>query len=320
MQPRNGQTSLRGAQFVDPQALARIQNLELLARFVVDGFINGLHRAPYLGFSLDFAEHRGYEPGDDLRRVDWRVFGRTDRFYVKQFEADSNANCVVALDVSKSMRYGAAQAATKPRSHEGAGGGLSKLDYGRFLAASLLYFSSKQRDRVGLVTFDTEIIEYVPASAKHLDFALYALDRIGEAKAGSLARPLLTMTERLRRRGIVAIISDLYDEPDAVAEAVKPLRFRGHDVIVFHVLDPTELDFPFADAATFEDLETGDRMPIVPDALREQYRALVRRHIEALGRLFTDSRIDYALFNTSVPLDYALFRYLSARERLSRAR
>jgi uncharacterized protein (DUF58 family) len=315
MQPRNGQTSLRGARFVDPQALARIQNLELLARFVVDGFINGLHRAPYLGFSLDFAEHRGYEPGDDLRRVDWRLFGRTDRFYVKQFEADSNANVVVALDVSKSMRYGAA----KPRG-AGEDTGLSKLDYGRFLAASLMYFSSKQRDRVGLVTFDTDIIEYVPASAKHLDFALYALDRIGAAKVGSLAKPLLTMTERLRRRGIVAIISDLYDEPDAVADAVKPLRFRGHDVIVFHVLDPTELEFPFAEAASFEDLETGDRMPIVPDALREQYRALVRQHIEALGRLFTDSRIDYALFDTSVPLDYALFRYLSTRERLSRAR
>jgi len=316
MQPRNGQTSLRGAQFVDPQALARIQNLELLARFVADGFSNGPHRAPYLGFSLDFAEHRGYEPGDDLRRVDWRLFARTDRFYVKQFEADSNANCVVALDVSKSMRYGSAQA----RAGGQEGPGISKLDYGRFLAASLLYFSSKQRDRVGLVTFDTEIIEYVPASAKHLDFALYALDRIGEARAGSLERPLLSMTERLRRRGIVAIISDLYDEPDAVAEAVKPLRFRGHDVIVFHVMDPAELDFPFAEAASFEDLETGDRMPIVPDALREQYRALVRRHIEELRRLFTDCRIDYALFNTSVPLDYALFRYLSARERLSRAR
>lgn len=316
MQPRNGQTSLRGAQFVDPKALARIQNLELLARFVVDGFINGLHRAPYLGFSLDFAEHRGYEPGDDLRRVDWRLFARTDRFYVKQFEADSNANVVVALDVSKSMRYGAAT----PGGAAGADAGLSKLEYGRILAASLLYFSSKQRDRVGLVTFDTDIIEYVPASAKHLDFALYALDRIGTAKAGSLAKPLLTMTERLRRRGLVAIISDLYDEPDAVAEAVKPLRFHGHDVIVFHVLDPSELEFPFDEAASFEDLETGDRMPIVPDALREQYRALVRQHIEALGRLFTDSRIDYALFDTSVPLDYALFRYLSTRERLSRAR
>lgn len=297
---------MRGAQFVDPKALARIQNLELLARTVVDGFINGLHRAPHLGFSLDFAEHRGYEPGDDLRRVDWRVFGRTDRFYVKQFEADSNSNCVVALDVSTSMRFGSR--------------GITKLDYGRYLAASLVYFSHKQRDRVGLMTFDSEVVEYVPPSAKHLEFALFALDRIGDARPGSLAGPLLRMTERLRRRGIVAIISDLYDEPDAVAAAVKPLRFQGHDVVVFHVLDPAELEFPFDEAASFQDLESGDRMPIVPDALRDQYRALVRQHVETLGRLFKDSRIDYTLLDTSVPLDYALFRYLSTRERLSRVR
>ncbi len=297
---------MRGAQFVDPKALARIQNLELLARTVVDGFINGLHRAPHLGFSLDFAEHRGYEPGDDLRRVDWRVFGRTDRFYVKQFEADSNSNCVVALDVSTSMRFGS--------------GGITKLDYGRYLAASLVYFSHTQRDRVGLMTFDSEVVEYVPPSAKHLEFALFALDRIGDARPGSLAGPLLRMTERLRRRGIVAIISDLYDEPDAVAAAVKPLRFQGHDVVVFHVLDPAELEFPFDEAASFQDLESGDRMPIVPDALRDQYRALVRQHVETLGRLFKDSRIDYTLLDTSVPLDYALFRYLSTRERLSRVR
>ena len=164
---------MRGAQFVDPSALARIGNLELLARTVVDGFINGLHRAPHLGFSLDFAEHRGYEPGDDLRRVDWRVFARTDRYYVKQFEADSNANLVVALDVSTSMRY--------------ASRGVTKLDYGRFLAASLLYFSHQQRDRVGLVTFDTEILEYVPPSARHLEFGLYALDRVADGRPGSLA-------------------------------------------------------------------------------------------------------------------------------------
>jgi uncharacterized protein (DUF58 family) len=291
---------------VDPSALARIRNLELLARTVVDGFINGLHRAPHLGFSLDFAEHRGYEPGDELRRVDWRVFARTDRYYVKQFEADSNANVVVALDVSTSMRYASA--------------GVSKLDYGRFLAASLLYFSQLQRDRVGLVTFDTEIVEYVPASARHLPFSLYALDRVGDPRPGALAQPLRTLTERLRRRGIVAIISDFYDEPEEVANAVRPLRYRGHDVIVFHVLDPAELDFPFSESASFQDMETGDRMPIVPVALREQYRALVREHTASLGRLFTDSRIDYALFNTAVPLDHALFNYLSARERLSRAR
>jgi uncharacterized protein (DUF58 family) len=300
------ETALRGARFVDPLTLARIQNLELLARTVVDGFINGLHRAPYLGFSLDFAEHRAYEPGDDLRRIDWRLWARTDRFYVKQFEADTNANVVVALDASKSMRFGSR--------------GLSKLDYGRFLAASLLYFSHKQRDRIGLVTFDQDVLEYVPPSAKHLDFALHALDKTEAGRPGALSAPLLQVTERLLRRGIVAVVSDLYDEPQAIVDAVKPLRYRGHDVIVFHVLDPAELDFPFDEAASFEDIETGDRMPIVPDALREQYRALVRQHIETLGRLFTDNRIDYALFSTSVPLDYALFRYLSTRERLSRVR
>jgi uncharacterized protein (DUF58 family) len=297
---------MRGAQFVDPSALARIRNLELLARTVVDGFINGLHRAPHLGFSLDFAEHRAYEPGDDLRRVDWRVFARTDRYYVKQFEADSNANIVVALDVSTSMRFGSS--------------GVTKLDYGRFLAASLLYFSHRQRDRVGLATFDKEIVEFVPPSARHLEFGLYALDRVSDGRPGTLQAPLLTLTERLTRRGIVVVISDLYDEPEAIAKAVRPLRYRGHDVIVFHVLDPAELEFPFSDAASFEDLETGDRLPVVPAALRDQYQALVRQHTEALGRLLTDSRIDYALFNTAVPLDHALFHYLSARERLGRVR
>lgn len=298
--------AIRGAQWVDPKALARIQSLELLARTVVDGFINGLHRAPHLGFSLDFAEHRAYEPGDDLRRIDWRLFGRTDRHYVKQFEADSNANCIVALDISSSMRFGTR--------------GITKLDYGRFLAASLLYFSHTQRDRLGLATFDREIVEFVPPSAKHLEYALCTLDRIGSPRPGALAGPLLTLTERLHRRGIVVVVSDLYDEPDAVAQAIRPLRFRGHDVIVFHVLDPSELDFPFEDAASFQDLETGDELPIVPDALRDRYRALVRGHVAALQRLLTDSRIDYALFDTSVPLDHALFQYLSARERLRRVR
>lgn len=150
---------------------------------------------------------------------------------MKQFEADSNANCVVALDVSKSMRFGSQ--------------GLTKLDYGRYLAASLLYLSSTQRDRVGLITFDTDVIEYVPPSAKHLEFALYALDRVGERGSGALAAPMLKLTDRLKRRGIVAVISDLCDEPEAVAKAISPLKFRGHDVIVFHVLDPAEIDFPY---------------------------------------------------------------------------
>jgi len=299
-------TVMRGAQFVDPATLAKIRNLELLARTVVDGFINGLHRAPYLGFSLDFAEHRAYEPGDDLRRVDWQLFARTDRYYVKQFEADSNANFIVALDVSKSMRF--------------ASRGLSKFDYARFLAASLTYFAHKQRDRVGLLTFDREIVDYVPASAKHLEIVLHTLDRSEPGRPGSLGPPLLLATERIRRRGIVALISDFYDEPQVVIDAVKPLRFRGHDVMVFHVLDPAELDFPYDEASSFEDLESGERLPIVPEALREEYRALIAAHSAALSKLFTDGRIDYSLFNTATPLDYALFRYLSTRERLMRVR
>jgi len=308
--------TMKGAQFVDPKVLARLDSLEFVARSVVDGFINGLHRAPHLGFSLDFAEHRGYEPGDDLRRVDWRVYARTDRFYVKQFEADSNANVVVLLDVSASMRFGSR--------------GIPKIDYGRYLAASLLYFSHTQRDRVGLITFDRGVVDYVPPSAKHLDFALFALDRAGRdrhagappgaARQGLLKPPLLTATERLRRRGIVVVVSDLYEEPEAVAEAIRPLRFRGHDVIVFHLLDPAEREFPFEEESSFEDIESGERLPVVPEALRAEYQALVQAHIDALGRLFVDSRIDYALFDTSVPLDFALFRYLSARERLRRVR
>lgn len=309
-------TPASGARFLDPSVLARIGNLELLARTVVDGFINGLHRAPHLGFSLDFAEHRGYEPGDDLRRVDWRVFARTDRFYVKQFEADSNANCVVALDTSASMRY--------------ASGTMTKLDYARYLAASVLYLSHLQRDRVGLVTWADGIGDYVPPSARHLDYALHALDRLDSrpqarpaTPAGGTAAPAtpwLTLSDRLRRRGIIVVLSDLYEEPERVAAALRPLRFGGHDVIVFHVLDPAEIEFPFEEAASFVDLESNDRMSVVPQSLREQYRALVQDHVAALSRGFADSRIDYALFQTSQPLDHALFRFLATRARLSRVR
>ena len=295
-----------GAAFVDPKVLARIGNLELLARTVVDGFINGLHRAPHLGLSLDFAEHRGYMPGDDIRRIDWRLFARTDRFYVKQYEADSNANFSVLLDISPSMSFGSQ--------------GLTKLDYSRYLAACLTYFSHTQRDRVGIVTFDHDIVTRVPPSAKHLDVVLHTIDRIKTGRAGDLAGPLFRMTEHFRRRGILVLISDLYDEPDAVLDAVKPLRYEGNELIVFHVLDPAEIDFTYDQSSRFQDLETGVEIPIVPDRLREQYQALMREHTEALSKRLSLNRIDYALFNTSVPLDHALFRYLATREKLSRVR
>jgi uncharacterized protein (DUF58 family) len=299
-------TATAGTRFLDPAVLGRIGNLELLARTVVDGFLTGLHRSPYLGFSMDFAEHRPYMPGDDIRRIDWRLYARTDRHYIKLFEADTNANFSVLLDVSASMRYG---------SHS-----LTKLDYARYLAACLSYFSSKQRDRVGLVTFDHEVVEYVPPSMKHLDTILHTLDRAEAGRRGDLEAPLLKVTEMLGRKGILVVVSDFYDSPDDVLSAVAPLRARGHDVIVFQVLDPDELDFPFEQAAGFEDLETGDQIPVIPGKLRDDYVELMRSHVEGLGKRFKDNRIDYTLLDTSKPLDMALFRYLLARERLSKAR
>ncbi|NIR46169.1 MAG: DUF58 domain-containing protein [Gemmatimonadetes bacterium] len=292
--------------FLDPQVLARIDNLELLARTVVDGFINGLHRSPYLGLSVDFAEHRPYMPGDDIRKIDWRVFGRTDRYYVKQFEADTNANFLVVLDISRSMDFSS--------------GGLSKLDYARYLAACLSYFSRQQRDRVGLATIAEDIVDYVPPSAKHLDIVLHAIDRIEPAAQGNLSVPLLKVAEAIKRRSIVAIISDLYDEPENVARSASVLENKGNDVIVFQVLDKAELEFPFDEPAQFEDLESGERIPVVPERQREAYRELIDGHIADLSHLLVERRIDYYLFDTSQPLDYALFSYLSRREKLSRVR
>ncbi len=299
-------TAAAGAQFLDPAVLGRIGNLELLARTVVDGFLTGLHRSPYLGFSTDFAEHRPYDPGDDIRRIDWRLYARTDRYYIKLFEADTNANFSVLLDLSASMSYG---------SHS-----LTKLDYARYLAACLSYFSSRQRDRVGLVTFDHEIVDYVPPSMKHLDTILHTLDRAQAGRPGRLDEPLLNVTELLGRKGILVVISDFYEDPDAVLGAVGPLRARGHDVIVFHVMDPYELSFPFDEASGFEDLETGEQIPVIPGKLREDYLRMVDAHLAALKKRFTDHRIDYTLLDTSRPLDVALFQYLLARERLSRKR
>jgi len=295
-----------GAKFLDPAVLARIDNLELLARTVVDGFLSGLHRSPYLGFSLDFAEHRPYMPGDDIRRIDWSLFARTDRHYIKLFEAETNANFAVLLDVSRSMSY---------TSHQ-----VSKLDYARYLAAALLFFSNRQRDRVGLVTFDHEIVEYVPPSLKHMDTVLHVLDRAKAGRPGSFEEPLLSITERFARKGILVLISDFYEEPDRIMGSVLPLRARGHDVIVFHVLDPAELGFPFQDPSGFEDMETAQQIPVIPERLREDYRRLVREHIRTLDDRFTANGVDYRLLNTSEPLDLALFAYLAARERSSRVR
>jgi uncharacterized protein (DUF58 family) len=298
--------ALPGARFVDPKVLARIKDLSLLARNVVDGFINGLHRAPYFGASIDFAEHRGYVPGDDIRRVDWKVYARTDRYYVKQYEADTNANLVVLLDVSKSMGFASDE--------------VSKLQYASFLAASLAYLSHRQRDRVGIVTFDEDVVTHVPPSAKHFNVLLHTLDRARAERPGRLIAMLDRLAEHFKRRSIVVLISDLYENPADLMEALKPYRSLGNDLVVFHVLDPAEIDFPYTDASRFQDLESGEEVPVVPEVFAAQYRQMMKEHIEALSARCSEARIDYLQLTTSKPLDEALFYYLGNRERLMRVR
>ena len=298
--------ALPGARFVDPKVLARIKDLSLLARNVVDGFINGLHRAPYFGASIDFAEHRGYVAGDDIRRVDWKLYARTDRYFVKQYEADTNANLAVLLDVSKSMGFKS--------------GEVSKLQYASFLAASLAYLSHRQRDRVGIITFDEDVVTHVPPSAKHFNVLLQTLDRSRPEKPGRLIAMLDKLAEHFKRRSIVVLISDLYENPADLMESLKPYRSLGNDLVVFHVLDRAEITFPYNESSRFQDLESGEEVPVVPEVFAEQYRQMMKEHIEALTAKCSESRIDYLQLTTDQPLDEALFYYLGNRERLMRIR
>ena len=301
MRARIASKTVPGTQFLDPTVLTRIGNLELVARYVVEGFIAGAHGSPFLGLSLDFAAHRQYMPGDDIRKIDWKVYGRTDRHYIKEYEAETNANVFFAIDASRSMDYGSR--------------GITKLDYARYLTACLAYLSAGQRDRVGAAVFDEKLREYIPPSVRHRRLILAALDRTVAETAGDLTRPLIQLAESLTRKGIVVLVSDLYAEPKTVLDAAGALRSKGHDVIVFHILDPAEVDFPFEAARSFEDLETGERLPVKPGDMRAEYVSLVEGHVGELTKGMVERGIDHELAVTSEPLDAMLFRYLSYRAR-----
>ena len=298
--------ALPGLQFLDPAVLARIGNLELVARTVVEGFLGGLQRSPHLGTSIDFAEHRAYMPGDDIRRIDWRLYGRVDRYYIKEYEADTNTNFNVLLDVSKSMSFGS--------------GAVTKLDYARTLAACLAYFANQQRDRVGLITWDEDIVEIVPPSAKHLPNVLHALARATPQRPGNIERVFRKLAEQFKRRSMLLVISDFYEDPAKILDAFAQLRGRGNDLMAMHLLDTAELEFPYDGATSFEDIETGERIPVIPEYLRDQYRTMIRAHTERIEKLCGDQGVDYWLFDTSMPLDYALFAFLSRRQFLTRVR
>ena len=289
--------------FLDPAVLASLGTLELKARAVVEGLLSGLHRSPYKGFSVEFAEYRQYLPGDDLSTIDWKVYARTDRHYVKKFEEETNVDCHLLLDVSASMGYGSR--------------GVSKLEYGALLASSLAFLMNRQRDAVGLTTFDDAIVTMVPPSARpsHLRSILLTLDQTTLGHRTDVSKPLHLMADGIGKRGLVVLISDLLDEPARVVDGLRHFRFRGSEVIVFHLLDPAELTFPFERASRFRDIELGDEVMAVPSVVRQEYLDALHAAIDRYKRELGSEGIDYRLIDTSTPLDFALVSYLSTRGR-----
>jgi len=294
----------RDTRFLDPALLARLGSMELKARTVVEGFVAGLHRSPYRGFSVEFAEYRQYMPGDDLSTLDWKVFARSDRHYVKRFEEETNLECHLLVDISASMAYRGASA-------------MSKLEYASVLAGSLAYLMNRQRDAVGLLAFDDEMRQRIPVSSRpgHLHRILLALERIEAGRRSNLERPLRQLAEAMTKRGLVIVLSDLLDDPEAVVRGLRQLRSRGTDVIVFQLLDPHELQFPFDRAARFRDVETDDEVTADPARARARYLEALERLCDHYARELRGSGIDFVTLDTSSPLDAALVAYLDARSR-----
>jgi uncharacterized protein (DUF58 family) len=291
------------ARYLDPAVVARLGTIDLKAKAIVEGFLNGLHRSPFKGFSVEFAEYRQYLPGDDLATLDWKIFARSDRHVVKKFEEETNLECHILLDVSRSMGYG---------SHA-----VTKIEYASYLAGALAYLMNRQRDAVGLLTFDDRIRDMLPTSARpgHLKAVLVALERLALGAKTNLAKPLGDLVQAISKRGLVVLISDLLDEPTRVIDGLKHFRYRGTDVIVFQVLDPHELSFPFERAARFRDLETEDEVVAVPDAVRDAYQSRINALVDTYRTVLGQNGIDYCMLETSQPLEMGLLSYLQTRRR-----
>jgi uncharacterized protein (DUF58 family) len=289
--------------FLDPAVLAGISSLDLLAKTVVDGFVAGLHRSPDFGFSQEFAEYRAYVPGDDLRHVDWNLFARTERCYLKRYRGETNSQLVILLDASNSMQY--------------TSGPPKKMDYARFIAASLFYLAIRnQRDAAGLIIFDDEVREYVRPSTRVGQLArLFAGLEQAEPKARTdFGKPLRHFQELLHRRGIAIVISDFYEEPEKIVRAIEPLRFHGNDVVLFHILDPEEIRPVLKGPALLVDLETDQQIEVIPEYTKTTYRAKMEAHIEQLRSRTRGAGMDYRLLVTDQPLDEALREYLTLRQ------
>jgi uncharacterized protein (DUF58 family) len=288
--------------FLDPAVLASISSLNLIAKTVVDGFVSGLHRSPDFGFSQEFAEYRAYSQGDDLRHVDWNLFARTERCYLKRYEGETNSQLVVLLDASNSMQFGS----RKP----------AKADYARYIAASLLYMAIRnQRDAAGVIVFDDEIRDYVQPSTRQGQLArlFAALDQAEPRARSDFSKPLAHFQALRLRRGIVIVISDFYEEPEAIVRAIEPLRFRGNDVVLFHILDPQELRPQLKSPAILVDLESDQKIEVIPEYVNSTYREKLQNHIEQLRTRTQSAGLEYQLLSTDQPLDTVLREYLSLR-------
>ncbi|HXT59263.1 MAG TPA: DUF58 domain-containing protein [Pirellulales bacterium] len=294
------------AAFVDPAALMRIKSLELRAKIVVEGFFNGLHRSPFHGFSVEFSEYRQYTPGDDLRYLDWRLFGRSDRYYIKRFEDETNLRCHLLLDMSRSMGFGSLA--------------YDKAEYAKTAAATFAYFLSIQRDAVGLVTFDEQIQEYLPARFRqgHMHRVMLCLERSLAGTATDLGPPLEQIAKTASKRGLIVLISDLLAPIGALETQLGYLRSRGHEVVVLRVLDPAEIDFRFDEAAVFQDLESGREIYVDPLSARERYLERFARHAAEIAAACNRLGIDYYPLSTAQPLELALFDFLHSRLRRGR--
>jgi uncharacterized protein (DUF58 family) len=291
------------ARYLDPAIVARLGTIDLKAKAIVEGFLTGLHRSPFKGFSVEFAEYRQYLPGDDLATLDWKIYARTDRHVVKKFEEETNLECHILLDVSRSMGYG---------SHA-----VTKLEYGSYLAGALAYLMNRQRDAVGLLTFDDHIRDLLPCSARpgHLKAVLVTLERLTLGTRTDIAKPLNDLVQAIRKRGLVVLISDLLDDPDRIIEGLKHFRYRGTDVVVFQVLDPDELSFPFERAARFRDVESDHEVVAAPAAVRDAYKSRLDAMVSNFRTVLGQNGIDYTLLDTSQPLEVALLAYLQTRRR-----
>ncbi len=289
--------------YLDPRILARLEGLQLRARRIVEGYVSGLHRSPYHGFSIEFAEHREYSPGDDLRYLDWKVFGRTDKFYLKQFEEETNLVCHLLLDTSESMRYRSEPAP------------MSKLEYAQCAAAALAYLVLQQQDSVGAVTFDHEIRYLVRPSGNpsHLKQLLHVMEQSLPERKTATGAVFHDLAERFKRRGIVVVLSDLFDDVDSMMAGLKHFRHRRHDVVLMHVLDPAELDFPFSGMTLFEGLEQLPKVAAEPRALRKAYLRQFGLYVRRIQHGCREHGIDYVQLRTDQPLDVALSGYLASR-------